>query len=141
MKSNLNSSELQKRYFLYLHKQICSKVPIVLYFVRPKCPSGNCYVSCFLTEKTPLTPGSFLHCKLIHFPEVGHPFKLMISRGGPPFFIGSWSLQEVGHHFKLIISRGGPPFYIASCQFPEVGTRFTLEADHFKRWTITCITC
>ena len=54
MKSNLNSLELQKCYFLYNHKQICSKVPIVVFFLRPKCSSGNCYVSCFLTEKTPL---------------------------------------------------------------------------------------
>ena len=44
--------ELQKWYFLYNHKQFCSKVPI---FVRPKLTSDNCYVSCFLTEKTPLT--------------------------------------------------------------------------------------
>ena len=54
VKTNLYSPELQKCYFLFNHKQICSKVPILLYFVRPKHPSGNCYVSCFLTEKTPL---------------------------------------------------------------------------------------
>ena len=41
--------ELQKCYFLFNHKQICSKVPILLYFVRPKDPSGNYYVSCFIT--------------------------------------------------------------------------------------------
>jgi hypothetical protein len=29
-------------------------VPILLYFVRPKHSSDNCYISCFLTEKTPL---------------------------------------------------------------------------------------
>ena len=33
--------ELYKRYFLYIHKQICSKVPISLYFVGPKRPSGK----------------------------------------------------------------------------------------------------
>ena len=38
----------------YVHKQIRSKVPILLYFVGPKRPSGNCYVSCFLTDKTAL---------------------------------------------------------------------------------------
>ena len=43
-----------KCYFLYVHKQICSKVPILLYFVGPKHPSGNWYVSCFLTDKTAL---------------------------------------------------------------------------------------
>ena len=37
----LNSPELQKCYFLYNHKQICSKVPIILYFFRPKRPSGT----------------------------------------------------------------------------------------------------
>ena len=29
-------------------------MPIILCFVRPKCPSGNCYASCYVTEKTPL---------------------------------------------------------------------------------------
>ena len=29
-------------------------MPTLLYIVRPKRPSGNCYVSFFLTEKTPL---------------------------------------------------------------------------------------
>ena len=48
------SPELQKCYFLYNDKQICSKVPISEYFVGPKSPSGNCYISCFFTEKTPL---------------------------------------------------------------------------------------
>ena len=33
---------------------MCSKVPIILYFVKQKRPSGNCYASCFFTEKTPL---------------------------------------------------------------------------------------
>ena len=37
-----------KWYFLYIHKQICSKLPILSYFVEPKWPSGNFYVSCFL---------------------------------------------------------------------------------------------
>ena len=39
---NLNSLELKKCYFLHNHKQFCPKVPIILYFVRPKRPSGNC---------------------------------------------------------------------------------------------------
>ena len=49
--SSLYSPELQKSYFPYNHRKICSKVPILLYFVRPKRPSDNCYISCFLTEK------------------------------------------------------------------------------------------
>jgi hypothetical protein len=40
--------------FFKLKKQIRSKEPIILYFVTPKRPSCNCYVNCFLTEKTPL---------------------------------------------------------------------------------------
>ena len=54
MKTNQFSPALQKWYFLYIHKQIFSKVPISLYYVGPGHPSGNCYISCFLTEKTPL---------------------------------------------------------------------------------------
>ena len=50
--TKLFSSELHKCYFLYIHKQIHSKVPTLLNFVGPKRPSGNCYVSCFLTDKT-----------------------------------------------------------------------------------------
>ena len=38
----------------YISKQIRLKMLISLYFVRPKRPSGNCYVSCFLTDKTAL---------------------------------------------------------------------------------------
>ena len=41
--TKLFSPELHKCYFLYNYKQIRSKVPILLYFVRPKRPSGNCY--------------------------------------------------------------------------------------------------
>ena len=29
-------------------------MPILLYFVGPKRPPGNCYINCFLTEKSPL---------------------------------------------------------------------------------------
>ena len=54
--TKLFSPELHKCYFLYIPKQICSKVPVLLYFVGPKRPSGNCYVSCFLTDKTALGP-------------------------------------------------------------------------------------
>ena len=54
-KPKLFSSELHKCNFLSIHKQIHSKVPTLLYFVRSKRPSGNCYVSFFLTDKT------FLH--------------------------------------------------------------------------------
>ena len=53
LNSKLFSPELQC-YFLYINKQIRSKVPILLFFVQPKRPSGNCYVSCFLTDKTVL---------------------------------------------------------------------------------------
>ena len=52
--SKLFSPELHKCDFLYVHKQIRSKVPILSYFVEPKPPSGNYYVSCFLTDKTVL---------------------------------------------------------------------------------------
>ena len=52
--SKLFSPELHKCYFLYVHKQIRSKVPILLYFDGPKRPSGNCYVSCIPTDKTAL---------------------------------------------------------------------------------------
>ena len=54
--------KLQNCYFLRNSKQICSKEPIISYFVRPKCPSGNCCVSWFLSEKTALSPkGYFMH--------------------------------------------------------------------------------
>ena len=33
---------------------------MLLYFVGPKHPSGNCYVSCFLTDKTALSVSTFL---------------------------------------------------------------------------------
>ena len=46
--------ELHKCHFLYNDKHIHSKAPILLYFVGPKRRSGNCYVSCFLTDKTAL---------------------------------------------------------------------------------------
>ena len=52
--TKLFSPELHKCYFLYVHKQIRSKVPILLYFVGPKRPSSNYYVSCFLIDKTAL---------------------------------------------------------------------------------------
>ena len=29
-------------------------MPILLYFVGPKCPSGNCLVKCFVTDRTAL---------------------------------------------------------------------------------------
>ena len=50
-KSKLFSPELHKWYFHFIHKQIHSKVPILLYFVEPKRPSGaiNCR---FLTTET-----------------------------------------------------------------------------------------
>ena len=55
MQQNTISPELRKCYFLHIHKQIRSKVPTFLYFYGPKRPSVNCYVSCFLTDKTALT--------------------------------------------------------------------------------------
>ena len=55
-KQKLFSTELRKGYFLNNYKQIRSKVPMLLYFVGPKRTSGNCYVSCFLTDKTALSP-------------------------------------------------------------------------------------
>ena len=53
--SKLFSPELYKCYFLYIHKQILSKVPTLLHSVRTKRSSGNCYISCFLTDKTALS--------------------------------------------------------------------------------------
>ena len=64
---NVVDPELKKCYFIYIHKQVCSKVPIILFFVRPKRTSGNCYVSFFLTEKTPLNlPKYRSKCTVIH---------------------------------------------------------------------------
>ena len=45
-----SDSKLHKCYFFYMCKQISSKVPILLYFVRPKRPSGNYYVTFLCTE-------------------------------------------------------------------------------------------
>ena len=53
--AKLFSPELHKCYFLYVHKQIRSKVPILLYYVGPKHPPGNCYVNYFLTDNTALS--------------------------------------------------------------------------------------
>ena len=44
---------INKWYFLYIHRQIRLK-PILLYFVGPKRPSGNCSISCFLIDNTAL---------------------------------------------------------------------------------------
>ena len=59
-RTKLYCPELQKCYFLYIHKQICSKVPILLYFVGPKRPSGNCYCSLL----TPFILSTILHPSL-----------------------------------------------------------------------------
>ena len=48
--TNRDSPKLHKCYFFYMCKQILSKVPILLYFVRPKRPSGNYYVTFLCTE-------------------------------------------------------------------------------------------
>ena len=34
-------------------------MPMLLYLVGPKQPSGHCYISCFLTDKTALTVLAF----------------------------------------------------------------------------------
>ena len=57
MEAKLFSPKLHKCYFLYVHTQILSKVLILLYFVKPKRHSGNCCVSCFLTDETALRLG------------------------------------------------------------------------------------
>ena len=44
-----------KCYFFYMCKQIFSKVPISLYFVRPKRSSGNYYVTFLCTENPGLS--------------------------------------------------------------------------------------
>ena len=46
-----DSPNSHNSYFFHIFKQICSKKPLLLSFVGPKRPSGNC----FLTEKTGLT--------------------------------------------------------------------------------------
>jgi hypothetical protein len=51
-----DSPNLHNSYFFYIYKQIRSKEPQLLLLVGPKCPSGNCCVICFLTEKTGLLP-------------------------------------------------------------------------------------
>ena len=51
--SNLYSPEVRKWYFLCIHKEICSKVPI-FYFNGPKRPSDNCYAIFLLQEITVL---------------------------------------------------------------------------------------
>ena len=37
-----------------MRKQIRAKVPMLLYIVGPKHPSGNYYIICFLTDRTAL---------------------------------------------------------------------------------------
>ena len=54
--AKLYSPELHKCYFLYIHKQIPSKVP-TFFFNGPKRPSDNCYITCSLREKFTL-PGT-----------------------------------------------------------------------------------
>ena len=49
-----DSPNLRKSYFFYNYQQIRLKEPLLLFFVGPKRPSGNCYVICFLTEKPKL---------------------------------------------------------------------------------------
>ena len=46
--SNRDSPKLHKSYFFYMCKQIRSKVPILLCFVKPKQPSGNYYVTFYV---------------------------------------------------------------------------------------------
>ena len=53
IRTNMHTT-VHKCYFLYIHKQILSKVPTLLHSVRTKRPSGNCYISCFLTDNTAL---------------------------------------------------------------------------------------
>ena len=48
----------------WFYKQIHSKVPILLYFVGAKHPSGNCYINCFLTDRTALLRGQILELPL-----------------------------------------------------------------------------
>ena len=83
-RSKLISHELHKCYFLYIHNLICSKVPILLYFVAPKCPSGNCYFSCFLTDKTALDRQNMLwsYLKIWEWELIfGHAVKAISSPG------------------------------------------------------------
>ena len=59
LKSKLLSPELQKCYFLYVHKQIQSKVPILFSFIGPKRQSGNCYVAFSMYWKNSFDPAMF----------------------------------------------------------------------------------
>ena len=52
-------SYLHMCYFFYMCKQICSKVPILLYFVRPKHTSDNYYVIFLCTENPGLSGAKF----------------------------------------------------------------------------------
>ena len=47
------------------------------------------------------------HSSLLHW-------KLMISRGGHPFYIGSWCFQEVGYQFQADFYKRWAPFYLLS---------------------------
>ena len=72
---------------LYIHKQISSKAPILVYFVGPKRPSGNYYISYCLTDKTalPLNVKDVLNKQIqtpnlswLHFLRVRSRFTLIV---------------------------------------------------------------
>ena len=72
-RSKLFSPELQKCYFLYIYKQICSRVPIFLYFYGPKHLSGNCYVSCFLSYWQNSFARDIIDYSFLQIPDVPKP--------------------------------------------------------------------
>ena len=93
--TKLFSSKLHKRYFLYVHKQIHAKVPISLFFVKLKRPSGNCYVNCFLCDKTALS--RTLNYTIKNYLALGNLAKLMF-----------WSILSFKNlqHLKVVFFLG-----------------------------------
>ena len=79
---------------------MCSKVPIILYFVKQKCHSGNCYVSCFFTEKTPLLQEDY--SGMLQIENIG-TIKVTIGTSG----WGCRNLQEKNYKMSVIFGVSG----------------------------------
>ena len=79
---------------------MCSKVQIILYFVKQKCHSGNCYVSCFFTEKTPLLQEDY--SGMLQIENIG-TIKVTIGTSG----WGCRNLQERNYKMSVIFGVSG----------------------------------
>ena len=125
------SPELQKCYFLYIHKQICSKMSILSYFVRPKRSSGNCYVNCFLTEKTSLVRRNLFSKKWAHFlssflnTQFGQSREILTSL--PRFDLMSLIFGENSNHGQENYWKSG-----VQIPAPEGQNNFVLFSFHFQ---------